>query len=273
MKTNSLITNSEWLKDAVKKLKAAGIESASIDSLIILCFCLKLPKVEVLTNPNKILPLKKINLANTLLTLRLDHYPISYITKQIEFYDRTFYVDSRVLSPRPESESFINLLKLSDISSLKYLTDVGCGSGVLGITSKLEFSHLNIELLDNSKNALKVAGINIDNFQVSSKIKLSNLIMNSDYKFDVILANLPYIPYTTTINKAASFEPKMSIFAPDNGLYFYKALIRQLAIEKKNPKYIFIECLDSQIAALIKLFSDSSYKLTMSEGLVHRFSK
>ncbi len=273
MRTNLLTTNSEWLKNATQKLTVAGVESASIDSLIILCFSLSLPKLEILTNPNKILTRKELKLANKLLTKRLEHYPISYLTKQVEFYNRTFYIDRRVLSPRPESESFINLLKLSDISNLKYLTDVGCGSGVLGITSKLEFPHLNIELLDNSKNALKVTGINVDKFQISSKIKLSNLIGNSDYKFDIILANLPYIPYTTTINRAASFEPKMSIFAPDNGLHFYKALARQLVVKKKNPKYIFIECLDNQITELTKLFSNNSYKLTMSEGLVHRFSR
>ncbi|HUY53083.1 MAG TPA: HemK/PrmC family methyltransferase [Candidatus Dormibacteraeota bacterium] len=273
MKTSLLITNNEWLKDATRKLIIAGIKSAPLDSLIILSFCLKVSKIEILTNPTRTIPNKKIKLVNRFLAKRLEHYPISYLIKQVEFYGRTFYIDSRVLSPRPESEAFINILKLSDISNLRYLTDVGCGSGILGITSKLEFPHLDIEFLDNSRNALKVASLNIDNFKIESIIRLSDIINDSDYKFDIILANLPYIPYSTIINKAAGHEPKMAIFAHDNGLYFYKILIKQLTVAKKSPKHILIECLESQIVPLTKLFNNISYKLTASDGLVHRFSK
>jgi release factor glutamine methyltransferase len=271
MNTSSLVTNNEWLKRATQKLIVAGIDSAQLDCLIILCFCLRLSKIEVLSNPNKILTKTNLKLANKLLSKRQLNYPISYIIKQVEFYNRTFFVDSRVLTPRPESESFINLLKLSEISNLKYITDVGCGSGILGITTKLEWPHLNIELLDKSKNALKVAEINLSRFNIQAYPKLSNLLSDSNNNFDIILANLPYIPNNMYVNKAASFEPKMAIFAPTDGLYFYRLLIKQLRNADKKPIYILVECLENQIGLLTQLFSELSYKLIRSEGLVHQF--
>src|SRR5665213_1193623 len=131
MNTNLLVTNKGWLSYATQKLKVAGIDSADLDALIILCFCLKLTKIEVLSSPNNQLSKNQIRLTDKLLALRALNYPITYITRNIEFYNRSFYIDHRVLSPRPESESFINLLKTEKISNLKYLTDLGCGSGVI----------------------------------------------------------------------------------------------------------------------------------------------
>ncbi|HEY5267522.1 MAG TPA: HemK family protein methyltransferase [Candidatus Saccharimonadales bacterium] len=272
MKTNSLVTSNEWLKTATQKLIVAGIDSAQLDSLILLEFCLKFSRIKILSNPNR--PLSKTNLsqANKLLSKRLLNIPIAYITKQIEFYERSFFIDSRVLVPRPESESFINLLKSCNLFNLKYLTDVGCGSGILGITAKLEFPQLNIELLDKSKNAIKVTNINLDLLSIRADVEVSNLLDNSNHKSDIILANLPYIPKDMTVNKAAGFEPKMAIFASANGLYFYQQLIRQLKNEDKKPKYILIECLDNQTEEIAKLFRGISYKLIRSEGLVHQFT-
>jgi release factor glutamine methyltransferase len=272
MKINSLVTNNEWLKCATKKLLAAGIDSAQLDSLILLCFCRNLTKLEILSSPNQIVPRDDLYRADKFLAKRLLNYPVAYITKQVEFYGRTFYVDSRVLIPRPESESFINLLKSTDISGLRYLTDVGCGSGILGITAKLEFPNLNVELLDKSTSALKVANINKNNLLCKADIKLSNVLSESSHNFDIILANLPYVPIDMNINEPAKFEPKMAIFAPTNGLYFYELLVDQISGINKRPKYILIECLENQIELVTKLLNKISYKLERSDGLVHQFT-
>ncbi len=271
MKTNLLVTNKDWLAGATKKLFSKQIESAQLDSIIILCFSLNVSKIEILSNPNKLIPQKALNRANRLLDNRLENYPISYLIKSIDFFGRTFYVDSRVLSPRPESESFINLLKSIDISNLNYLTDIGCGSGVLGITAKLEFPSLQIELLDKSKAAIAVSRINLTNFKLDAIIKKSDLLDNSEKKFDIIIANLPYVPDKYPISSAAKFEPKMAIFAGKDGLNIYRKLISQLKLIERKPKYILVECLDSQIDSLENLFKTVSYQLYASEGLVHLF--
>lgn len=271
MNTNSSVTNKLWLSYATKKLKVANIDSANLDALIILCFSLKQTKIEILSGPDNKLSKTQTALANKLLERRALNYPIVYITQSIEFYNYTFYVDSRVLSPRPESESFINLLKSENISNLKFLTDVGCGSGVLGITTKIIFPYLNVELLDKSKNALKVTEINLSNFGIAAKVRLSNLLSSSNNKYDIILANLPYVPDSMQVSSAVLFEPKMAIFAGRDGLRFYRNMLKQLKQTGHRPKYILIECLDNQATTINGLLSELGYRLIRSEGIVHMF--
>ena len=271
MNTNLLTTNKNWLSYATKKLNAAKINSSSLDAVIILSFCLGVTKIEVLSNPQKVLTEKELRHAENLLDKRLLNYPIAYITKSIEFYNHSFYVDSRVLIPRPESESFINLLKAVNIADLKYLTDLGCGSGVLGISAKLQFPHLKIELLDKSKSALNVADINLIKFGLKSHSKLSNLLSSSNNKFDIIIANLPYVPQKMVVSRAVLFEPKMAVFAENDGLYFYNKMLKQLNDINHRPKYILVECLSQQVSTLTKLLNKLHYKQIRSEGLVHMF--
>jgi len=271
MNTNLLVTNKSWLSYATKKLNIAGIDSADLDAIIILCFCLKLTKIEVLSNPNSKLSINQTKLADKLLKLRVSNYPIGYITHNVEFYNRSFYIDSRVLIPRPESESFINLLRSENISDLKYLTDLGCGSGVLGITAKLEFPNLKLELLDKSKNALKVTERNLSNFSIKSDTKLSDLLLSSNNKFDIILANLPYVPIDMTVSSAVLFEPKMAVFAGNDGLDIYRKMVNQLKDINHKPTFILVECLDQHVSTITNLFNKISYKIIKSEGLVHMY--
>ena len=96
MNTNLSVTNKSWLSYATQKLKAAGIDSAVLDAIIILCFCLKLKKIDVLSNPSNKLTKNQVKLADKLLKLRVSNYPIGYITQNIEFYNRSFYIDNHL---------------------------------------------------------------------------------------------------------------------------------------------------------------------------------
>jgi release factor glutamine methyltransferase len=272
MNTSLSVTNKEWLSHATRVLKGANISSPELDAIILLCFCLKIKKIELLSNPSTILTKTNLSLADKLLNKRKLGYPVAYLTKTVEFYNHSFFVDTRVLIPRPESESFINLLKTENISKLKYLTDLGCGSGILGIVSKIIFPNLEVELLDKSKSALDVVKINLSSVGIDANIILSDLLTLSNNNFDIILANLPYVPENMSVNKAASFEPKMAIFAKNDGLFYYKELLKQLSAKPTKPSLILIECLNKQLSELTNLFNGLGYELTKSEGLVHMYS-
>jgi len=272
MNTASLITSKEWLGLATKKLSLVGISTPELDAVLLLCFSLNVTKIELLSKPNIMLSKNKLNLANKLLQQRELGYPIAYLTKKIEFYGHTFFVDNRVLIPRPESESFINILRAIDISKMKYLTDLGCGSGVLGITAKIEFPFLRVSLLDKSKRALNVTKINLKSSGVDAKVILSDLFSFYEDSPDIILANLPYVPKYMSVNKSASFEPKMAIFAENDGIFYYRKMLDQMKKKAISPKFILIECLDKQIEFIVKLFNRSGYFLIQSDGLVHLFS-
>lgn len=169
-------------------------------------------------------------------------YPTEYITNLCSFYGNDFFVNEKVLIPRIESEKCIQIA-IQCIQSKKYHTikciDVGTGSGCLGITLALELEKLkktfNILLSDISTEALEVCKINlkkyVDKISDFNKIKIvkSDLLNNipKSYKFNLIIANLPYVPIKKKLQNSTKYEPKIAIYAKDNGLELIKKLIKQ----------------------------------------------
>ncbi|HUC95853.1 MAG TPA: HemK/PrmC family methyltransferase [Candidatus Saccharimonadia bacterium] len=274
MNINSLPTNNSWLKKASRILRDNDIDSAYIDALIILSFVLDKSKTEIIANPNQTIRSDLNIKANKLIQRRLASEPIAYLTNSIEFYGYNFFVDSRVLVPRPESESFINLLHKLGVSSFKYISDIGCGSGVLGITAKLEFPDLKVELLDNDPQALEVAKTNVlKHNREEIEVKNSDLTSKINPKCEIMLANLPYVPDDMPVSRDISFEPKSAIFSGPDGLSHYHKLITSLEQAKLKPKFILIECLAEQSETMTNLLSFLSYRLIADEGLVSAFKK
>jgi methylase of polypeptide subunit release factors len=73
------------------------------------------------------------------------------------------------------------------------------------------------------------------------------------------------------VSRAVLFEPKMAVFAENDGLYFYNKMLKQLNDINHRPKYILVECLSQQVSTLTKLLNKLHYKQIRSEGLVHMF--
>ena len=104
-------TIQEWLTNGTKKLMKAKIPSARLDCLVILEDTLKKSREWLLAHSDEAISNPKVDILNNILTQRLNHIPLAYITGRKEFYGRSFFVNSNVLIPRPESEDIIELLK------------------------------------------------------------------------------------------------------------------------------------------------------------------
>ncbi|MDQ7021223.1 MAG: HemK family protein methyltransferase [Candidatus Dojkabacteria bacterium] len=134
--------------------------------------------------------------------------PVEYLTGLAEFYERDFVVSKETLIPRIETEQMVDIA-LEFLSKKKgkmfQFVDIGTGSGAIGITLALELRKKRIKyigsLTDVSNDALSIAKKNVSKFKVDLKIRESNLLdsFSKFAKFDLILANLPYIP-TERIN-------------------------------------------------------------------------
>ena len=178
--------------------------------------------------------------------------PVEHITGKVEFCGQVFEVDQNVLIPRVESEKLINLA-LEKITSGKNLVvaDVGCGSGAIGISLWLKFKKLKINvemyLSDISKKALMIAQKNVKKLiGKTSEIKIikSDLLENypKKIKFDLIVANLPYIPSERIkiLDKSVrEYEPHLALDGGRDGLKYIKKLIDQ-AKNRLNPKGIIL---------------------------------
>lgn len=192
------MTISDWLRDATKQLKDIGIESARLDAELILAHTLRKPRTYLHAHLDETIDERRYDIANARLDLRLERVPLAYITGHKEFYGRRFTVSPSVLIPRPESETMIEwLLELTaEEITPKRLVDVGTGSGILGITAKLERPHLDVVLTDVDTKALTLAKRNATALGAAVDTRRDNLLDHQAFTVDYCLANLPYVDET-----------------------------------------------------------------------------
>lgn len=264
------MTINKWLKIARDELSSARVETYQLDSLVLLEHATGLNRAHILAHQDKALALVQQRKLYKLLTRRVMREPIAYIIKTKEFYGREFYVDENVLIPRPESESFIELLKKHKITH-QTAVDVGCGSGILGITAKLEIPNLNVTLIDIDKKALRVAKKNAGKLGTNCNFIQSDLLPQ-DQDYAVILANLPYVPKDMDLQPELAYEPSVALFADNNGLELYERLWSQIGLQS-SCKYVLTESLLNQHASITQLATKMGFELVEADRLVQLFAR
>lgn len=205
-------------------------------------------------NKRRWLPYEKNQLLKAGFNLEdLDQFgdkPVEYIIGLAEFYGREFKVDERVIIPRTESEELVDLgvewLLGKDEQSKRNLKviDVGTGSGAIGITLLLEAEKkgltIELTLTDVSADCLDVAKDNMKKLlstQQQARVNLikSDLLASVTRKFDLIVANLPYVPtglLKTHPNSVKFYEPNLGLDGGQDGLKLIRQLMRQI------PEYL-----------------------------------
>lgn len=237
-------------------------------------------RTHLLAHPERELKDGDISQLDHLIARRARHEPLAYIRRKTEFYGRSFYIDHRVLEPRPESEAMISLLK-SLIPGLRKdgpcaVVDVGTGSGALAITAKLELPDLEIYATDIDPGCLKIARKNGQN--LSADINLihtdlfSSLFPMLPATCYLLLCNLPYVPDNFHVNPAAMQEPRRAIFGGQDGLDLYRVLFRQIDYRKQKPRLIFTESLPPQHEKLAEIALSAGFKLLQEEDFIQVFS-
>lgn len=277
------MTVGQWLQQAKTQLQTAGIETARLDSLVLLEDCSGLDRGYLLAHPELELTPEKIAVLESLLTRRTQHMPLAYLRGKAEFYGREFVVGPGVLVPRPESETIIGSLKqLFEQFALDGLqppdgkgwriADVGAGCGCLGITAALELPEARVELLEFDRSAIEVARLNVINFATSVLITASDLLSGANHGYDILLCNLPYVPDEYTINRAATNEPAIAIFGGLDGLDLYRSLFHQINSLNSKPLYILAESLPLSHSALSSIANSSGYKLQETVDFIQIFA-
>ncbi len=248
----------------------AGIESSDLDSLVLLENVLLTNKASILAHPERPLTKKQITRLDALLERRLNREPLAYLTSHKEFFGRDFIVNSNVLIPRPESESFIELLKKQDFKK-QTIVDVGCGSGILGITTKLELPSNTVVLSDISNKALSVTKQNIQKHSVDCQTMKTNLIPQ-DIDANIIVANLPYVPQDLGVQPELNFEPSIALYAKDNGMELYRKLWEQIST-MPSINFVLTESLKFQHKNMEVMANTANFMLNSSEELVQLFTR
>lgn len=256
-------TISFWLKNAAKSLKDAGISSARLDAELILANTLRKNRTYLHAHLDEEIDPRRVDIANARLDLRLDRVPMAYILGYKEFYGRKFTVSPAVLVPRPESEDMISLFLDATAGEIeqKVLIDVGTGSGCLGITAALERTNISVILSDISKDALRIAEKNTDEYHARVKIQQQSLLNGQLEPVDYIFANLPYVDKDWEVSPELQYEPKIALFTEDGGLKLILELIQQAPRCLTPNGQLFIEADPTQHERIIQAAAKQNFKL------------
>lgn len=254
------------VKDALFEAQEILSDRATsrLDSELVLCHVLSFSREQLFCSPNLALDEANRVAFFKLISEVATGKPVSYITHTKEFFGRTFYVDERVLIPRPETELLIE--KGIELAHGLYipnprLLDLGCGSGCIGLTLASELPSARVTLADISIDALDVTRINAENLHLTDKVRIwaSDLLSNLfDRQFDIIVANLPYIgteKHDFVEKNVKGFEPHSALFSGADGLDLYKKLFQEIALLKTLPKYVLGEFGDTQSEDLLSAVS------------------
>ena len=129
---------------------------------------------------------------------RAENEPFEYLVNSVSFYSQEFYIDEGALIPRPETEIFIDevLKRVEDKNAELTFVEVGVGSGIISIVLAQNLPNAKFIAVDISKEALRVAKINIEKFGLTDRIelRLGSLLDKVDEKIDYLVSNPPYIP-------------------------------------------------------------------------------
>ncbi len=272
MSKNSLQKNSDWLQQASAELRAKGIGTAQLDALVLLEDCLGKDRAYLLAHPELTISPDQLLILKRQLTRRSEHTPLAYIRQKTEFYGRDFYIDERVLEPRPETETMIEMLAKCDLSQTTRLADVGTGSGCIGVTVALEFPQLTVDMYDIDKAALVVAKKNAKHFGVKLSYYSSDLLEPTIHNYDIIMANLPYVPDHFQLNSAAEAEPRIAIFGGSDGLDLYRRLFKQLKAFPWKPRLVMTESLPPQHEHLASIAANANFQLTTTDDFIQCFT-
>ncbi|MFA6377024.1 MAG: peptide chain release factor N(5)-glutamine methyltransferase [Acholeplasmataceae bacterium] len=166
---------------------------------------------------------------------RLDQYinddiPVQHLLGFSYFFGYKFKVNEHVLIPRLETEHLVEnvILYYDEYFNQKKsrVLDLGCGSGCIGLTMKLEIPEIEVTLSDISEKALITAQDNKETLGIDAHFVISDLFEKIEGKFDIIVSNPPYIPDDEEVMNIVKKEPEIALYGGKFGLDFYERILK-----------------------------------------------
>jgi release factor glutamine methyltransferase len=262
------MTIGEWLSIGQLKLSDAGVTNPRLDLLLMLELSLQKNRASILANLDNGLSETQQNKLDAMLEQRTLRKPMAYILGKKEFYGRPFIVNSSVLIPRPESEAFIDEFKELKQNQNSLLLDIGTGSGCLAITAKLEIPKTEVYATDISEQAIETAKKNTKIHNAEVNFSVDDLFPKGREKFNIIFANLPYVPTTLSTKKELSFEPKEALYAGNDGLETIARMLAKIADKLESKGFLLCESLLDQHKKVEEIAVRHNLELAKTNGLV-----
>lgn len=270
----------ETLDGGTQWLEKKGIEDARRNMQLLICHQLDISKIQLYTSFDQQLDEADLIPLREKLKLRGEGTPLQHLLGTVEFFRREFKSDGRALIPRPETEELVEIaidlankkltsapeetpeeiltepsnseidtevteeIQIEEKPKLNIL-DMGCGSGIIGITLAAELGpRVEVTCADISEEALTLAKENKELLGIKNVTFLtSNLFSNIEDSYDLIVANLPYVPEVDRPSLAPELEhdPDLALYGGKDGLDIIKLFIQKIGTHLSNEADIALE--------------------------------
>jgi release factor glutamine methyltransferase len=262
----------ETIDGGTRYLEKRGIEDARRNMQMLVAGQLGCTRMDLYLQFDR--PLEESRLASLreALKKRGEGIPLQHLLGTVWFHNREYKTDARALIPRPETEELAEWILSWPLPENQRVLDMGCGSGVLGLTLSAERPQWDVVLADVSPDALSLARENAARLKIANASFVeSDLFSAVDGPFDGILANLPYVPERdrATMAREVLHDPALALFSGADGLDLIRRFIPEAFQRLKPGGWLAMEIghdQASQVAGFLQAsgFADIEVKTDLS---------
>ncbi len=252
-----------------KLLMAADIADYALEARHIIRHITGYDNAKILTNyTDELTPLQQTVL-NNIINRRCSHYPLQYILGVWQFYGLDFFVGEGVLIPRADTETLVDVsLEFLKEKPTAGVLDLCSGSGCIAI-ALAKNCDCTVTAVEKYEKAFGFLEKNIKKHSANvTPVSADVFEYKADKKYDLIVSNPPYISENelSLMNKETSFEPKEALFAEDDGLAFYKHIVKNYKGFLSSGGMLALEIGFNQADSVKRLFEEYGYEnITVKE--------
>ena len=262
-----MATICDTLKNIQSKLYLSigySSDEAKLEARFILEHVLKITQKEIIQKSDVDIHKDNQTQIEYITKKRMGGTPLPYLLGEWSFYGKTFKVNPHVLIPRADTEILIEkALSKINVHDHTEILDLGCGTGIIGITIALERPLSKVMLIDQSEYAIQNTKENQTLHQVSNI-----MIQKSDWfsalnqtRFDVILSNPPYLEDNDPhLSQGLEHEPLDALVSGLTGTEAIQYIIENAKNHIKPSGWLFIEHGYNQARILKDLFEKNGYQ-------------
>lgn len=265
-------TIQEVLQSGTKWLEARGVDAPRYSMQSLMVHVLGCNKTWLYLHYEDALTEPQLEQLRHMLRERGKGVPLQHLLGEAEFFRRSFRSDARALVPRPETEELVELaLQMAPRKEGLRVLDMGCGSGVIGITLALELvaMHPDVVLADISESALSLALENATALGARVRTYRSDLFSAWNPSpdnavvppdgFDLVLANLPYVPEQETVSVEVQHDPATALYGGPDGLDVVRRFVVDLLPHVRPDALVMLEVGHDQGAAVCDMMRAAGY--------------
>ena len=251
-------------ESTLHQLIAYSLDEAKLEARFILEYVLKINQKEMIQENGRLLDREDQAQIQSITDKRIAGIPLPYLLGEWSFYGRTFKVNRNVLIPRADTEILIEkvLSKINKRDTFNML-DLGCGTGIIGITLALERPLSKVMLIDQSEDALKNTKENLALHQAPNiTIQKSDWFGSlANIKFDVIVSNPPYLEDNDPhLLEDLKHEPINALISGPTGMTAIAHIIEHAKNHMNRDAWLFIEHGYNQAEITKDLFEKNGYQ-------------